>query len=257
MTLKTRISFVILLIALIFTGCKGVKTVVSNGEINTKLTAKQLIKNSTKAGIDFSTLVGRLKLEYLQNGKSKGTTVSFRMEKDKTIWMSKLGVVKVLITPARIAFYNTWDNTYFDGDFTYLSDLLGTDLDFDKVQNMLLGQSLFDLNDDKYNLSANDKSYILQPKKQRELFELFLFVNPGHFKMDSQEISQPQNKRILHIDYLTYQEVDKKTIPEQTKILAIEDQEQLEINLELKSVKLNEKIRFPFTIPSGYKKIEL
>lgn len=84
-----------------------------------------------------------------------------------------------------------------------------------------------------------------------------MFVNPSHFKMDSQEISQPQNKRILHIDYLTYQEVDNKTIPEQTKILAVEDEDELEINLELKSVKLNENIRFPFKIPSGFTKIEL
>ncbi|WP_397364253.1 DUF4292 domain-containing protein [Olleya sp. R77988] len=257
MKFKTNISFLLILLTLVISGCKGSKTLMSNGQINTSLTAKQLIKNSNKASVDFSTLVGRLKLEYLQNGKSKGTTVSFRMEKDKTIWMSKLGVVKVLITPARVAFYNTWDNTFFDGDFAYLSSLLGTDLDFNKVQNLLLGQSLFNLKDDKYEISANDKSYILQPKKQRDLFELFLFVNPSHFKMDSQEISQPKDKRILHIDYLTYQDVDSKTLPERTKILAIEDQEQLEINLELKSVKLNENIRFPFSIPSGYKEIDL
>lgn len=257
MTFKTRISFALILLTMVVSGCKGSKTLVSNGEINTKLTAKQLIKNSTKANTDFTTLVGKLKLEYIQKGKSDGTTVSFRMEKDKTIWMSKLGIAKVLITPTRVAFYNKWDNTYFDGDFAYLSGLLGTDLDFDKVQNMLLGQSLFNLDDDKYDISANDKSYILQPKKQRDLFELFLFVNPSHFKMDSQEIAQPKDKRILHIDYLTYQKVDNKTLPERTKILAIEDKDQLEINLELKSVALNEDVRFPFTIPSGYKKIEL
>ncbi|WGD35729.1 DUF4292 domain-containing protein [Olleya sp. YS] len=257
MTFKKNITFAILLLVVIVSGCKGSKTIMSDGKINTKLTAKQLIKNSNKATTDFTTLVGKLKLEYIQKGKSDGTTVSFRMEKDKTIWMSKLGIAKVLITPNRVAFYNKWDNTYFDGDFAYLSDLLGTDLDFYKVQNMLLGQSLFNLEDDTYEISANDTSYILQPKRQRDLFELFLFVNPSHFKMDSQEIAQPKDKRILHIDYLTYQEVDKKTLPERTKILAIEDDEQLVINLELKSVKLNEEVRFPFTIPSGYKKIEL
>ncbi|MBN2867296.1 MAG: DUF4292 domain-containing protein, partial [Flavobacteriaceae bacterium] len=38
---------------------------------------------------------------------------------------------------------------------------------------------------------------------------------------------------------------------------AIENEDQLVINLELKSVDLNEDVRFPFSIPSGYKKIEL
>lgn len=257
MKLKTYIFFFIVAITLVATGCKSSKAITGNSILDTKLTSKQLIKNATKVDANFNTLVGKLKLEYIQKDKSEGTTVSLRMEKDKTIWMSKLGIVKVLITPTRVAFYNKWDNTYFDGDFAYISSLLGTDLDFNKVQNMLLGQSLFNLNDDKYDLSTNAESYVLQPKNQRDLFELFLLVNPTHYKMDSQQIAQPQDKRILQIDYLSYQEVEKQTLPERTKILAIEDEEQLEINLELKSVALNEKIRFPFSIPSGYTKIEL
>ena len=216
-----------------------------------------MLKQIEKVDANFKTLVGKLKVEYIQQDRSEGTTVSLRIEKDKTIWMSKLGIAKVLITPQRVAYYNKWDNTYFDGDFTYLSNLLGTELDFQKVQNMLLGQSLFALNDKDYKLDIFDKSYQLQPKKQRELFELFLMINPAHFKMDSQQIAQPEQRRILQIDYLSYQEVENQTFPSQTKILAVENEDQLEINLELKSVQLDEEVRFPFTIPSGYKKIEL
>ena len=94
-------------------------------------------------------------------------------------------------------------------------------------------------------------------KKQRDLFELFLMFNPSHFKMDSQQIAQPKERRILQIDYLSYQKVDNLTLPSETKIFAIENEDQLVINLELKSVDLNEDVRFPFSIPSGYKKIEL
>ena len=237
--------------------CKSTKTITANGELNSKLTTKQLVKQIEKVDANFKTLVGKLKVEYIQQDRSEGTTVSLRLEKDKTIWMSKLGIAKVLITPQRVAYYNKWDNTYFDGDFTYLSNLLGTELDFQKVQNMLLGQSLFALNDKDYKLDIFDKSYQLQPKKQRELFELFLMINPAHFKMDSQQIAQPEQRRILQIDYLSYQEVENQTFPSQTKILAVENEDQLEINLELKSVQLDEEVRFPFTIPSGYKKIEL
>ncbi|AUC74786.1 DUF4292 domain-containing protein [Olleya sp. Bg11-27] len=259
MTFKTRIALILILLIVVVSGCKGSKTVVSNGAVNTGLTTKQLIRNSTKANIEFTTLVSRLKIETTQKGSSKSYTVNLKIEKDKQILITStpISIIKAIITPDRVAFYNKWDNTFFDGDFAYLSNLLGTDLDFKKVQNLLLGESLFDLNDDKYELTANDKSYILQPKKQRDLFELLLFVNPSHYKMDAQEITQPKEKRILHIDYLTYQQVDKKTLPEQTKILAVEDEEELEINLELKSVKLNENIRFAFKIPTGFTKIEL
>lgn len=255
MTIKTQ--FFLYTILFLFVGCKSTKTIVANGELSSRLTAKQLIKQTEKVESDFKTLVGKMKIEYIQKDRSEGTTVSLRIEKDKTIWMSKLGLVKALITPTRVAFYNKLDNTYFDGDFKYLSNLLGTELDFLKVQNMLLGQSMFTLNDKDYEIDIFDQSYQLKPKKQRDLFELFLMFNPSHFKMDSQQIAQPKERRILQIDYLSYQKVDNLTLPSETKIFAIENEDQLVINLELKSVDLNEEVRFPFSIPSGYKKIEL
>ena len=257
MTIKTQFSLYTILFLFVFVGCKSAKTIVANDELNNRLTAKQLIKQTEKVESDFKTLVGKMKIEYIEKNKSEGTTVSLRIEKDKTIWMSKLGLVKALITPTRVAFYNKLDNTYFDGDFTYLSNLLGTELDFQKVQNMLLGQSMFALNDKDYEIDIFDQSYQLKPKKQRDLFELFLMFNPSHFKMDSQQIAQPKERRILQIDYLSYQKVDNLTLPSETKIFAIENEDQLVINLELKSVDLNEDVRFPFSIPSGYKKIEL
>lgn len=257
MTIKTQFSLYTILFLFVFVGCKSAKTIVANGELNNRLTAKQLIKQTEKVESDFKTLVGKMKIEYIEKNKSEGTTVSLRIEKDKTIWMSKLGLVKALITPTRVAFYNKLDNTYFDGDFTYLSNLLGTELDFQKVQNMLLGQSMFALNDKDYEIDTFDQSYQLKPKKQRDLFELFLMFNPSHFKMDSQQIAQPKERRILQIDYLSYQKVDNLLLPSETKIFAIENEDQLVINLELKSVDLNEDVRFPFSIPSGYKKIEL
>ena len=68
-------------------------------------------------------------------------------------------VVKAIITPNRVAFYNKLDGTYFDGDFTYLSDLLRTELDFYKVQALLLGEPVFKPNTKEYKASVFEKSY--------------------------------------------------------------------------------------------------
>ena len=179
------------------------------------------------------------------------------MEKDKTIWISKLGIVKALVTPTRVAFYNKLDGTYFDGDFSYLSKLLGTELDFEKVQNILLGETIYKVDDKTYDISTHEKSYVLQPKEQRELFEIFFLINPLHFKADSQQITQIKKQRILEIDYLTYQKVDKQTLPENIKVIAVEGESEMKIYLELKNVKLDQKISFPFVIPSGYEEIKL
>jgi hypothetical protein len=238
--------------------CKTAKTVSSDGEITSDLSARQLIKNNTKNIANFRTLTARVKADYSSKDESKGTTISLRMEKDKTIWMSApFSMAKVLITPEKVSFYNKLDNTYFDGDFELLSDFVGTDLDFDKVQNILLGEALYDLKKEEFVASTFEKSYLLQPKNQRDLFEIFYLLNPSHFKMDSQQFTQALENRHLQIDYKNYQEVKKQTLPKNIKIIALESYDETIIDLEYRSVALNEKIRFPFRIPSGYKEIEI
>ena len=238
--------------------CKTTNTISSDGELTSDLSAKQLIKNNTKSIANFRTLTARVKADYSSNDESKGTTISLRMEKGKTIWMSApFSMAKVLITPEKVSFYNKLDNTYFDGDFELLSDFVGTDLDFDKVQNILLGEALYDLKKEEFIASTFEKSYLLQPKNQRDLFEIFYLLNPSHFKMDSQQFAQPNENRILQIDYKDYQKVDKQKLPQTIKIIAVEKFDETIIDLEYRSVALNEKIRFPFRIPSGYKEIEI
>lgn len=238
-------------------GCKSAKT-VAPGAANFNLSTRQLIKENEKGVANFNTLQSKLKITFQQKGKSQTHTVNFRAEKDKALWINaSFSVIRALVTPERVSFYNKLDKTFFDGDYKYLSNLLGTELDFKKVQNVLFGETLYSLKASEYKASADTESYIVQPKKQRELFEIFFLLYPTNFKVKSQQISQPQEFRHLQIDYLTYQEVDTQILPERIKVIAVEANEETIIGLEYKNVSLNEALRFPFKIPTGFKKIEL
>ncbi|GAA3565633.1 DUF4292 domain-containing protein [Snuella lapsa] len=250
-----RRSITILLLLLVF-NCKSTRTVRS-GEANLKLSAKQLIKENLRQTPHFKTLAVRVKVDVKDGDKEKGYTVNMRIEKDKKILLmsSPISVVKALITPDKVSFYNKLDNTYFEGDYSYLSKLLGTELDFEKVQNLLLGEALFHLKDETYKVSVDDNTYVLEPKQQRAVFELFLLLEPSYFKIKSQQIYQPEKFRHLQIDYLAYQKIEKQTLPQHIKVIAIEANEELIINLEYKGAALDVDLRFPFKIPSGYKEI--
>lgn len=253
-----KLKYIILsvLFFLVF-NCKSSRT-ISGGEANFKLSTKQLIKENSKQTPDFNTLQSKLKITHNQDGNGQSYTVNFRAKKDEILWISAtFSVVKALVTPEKVSFYNKLDNTYFEGDYKYLSDLLGTELDFQKVQNLLLGETIFSLNTNTYDVSVNDEAYILQPKKQLELFEIFFLLDPVRFKVKSQQISQPKEFRHLQIDYLTYQEVDKQTLPENIKIIAVEANKETNIELEFRNITLNENISFPYKIPSGFKEIKL
>lgn len=248
---------VLFLLVLLVCQCKSSKT-IDGGEANLSLNAKQLLKENDKKTPHFKTLQSKLRITYSQDGKEQSYTVNFRAKKDEVLWISAaFSVVKALITPEKVSFYNKLDNTYFEGDYKYLSDLLGTELDFQKVQNLLLGDAIFNLDANTYEVSVTDEAYILQPKQQRELFEIFFLLDPVLFKIKSQQVSQPKEFRHLQIDYLSYQEVEKQTLPERIKVIAVEANNETIIDLEFKNITLNEDLGFPYKIPSGFKEIKL
>jgi hypothetical protein len=59
-----------------------------------------------------------------------------------------------------VSYYEKIKGTYFEGDFSALSQWLGTDLDYNKIQNML-GEPLDDLSKGKYKESLGEQSYRL------------------------------------------------------------------------------------------------
>jgi hypothetical protein len=253
---KLKYIIISLLAVLVFQ-CKSSKS-ISGSESNLKLTAKQLLKENSKETPVFKTLQSRLKITYNQDGNEQSYSVNFRAEKDKIIWISAtFSVVKAMVTPEKVSFYNKLDGTYFEGDYNYLSNILGTELDFQKVQNLLIGESIFELNANNYDVSVNENVYVVQPKKQRELFEIFFLLDPVYFKVKSQQISQSKEARHLQIDYKSYQVVDNQRLPEQIKIIAVEATKETNIELEFKNVTLNENLNFPYKIPSGFKEIKL
>lgn len=252
------IKLIVFLSCLLLMGCKSTKRVSSSGDLNANFSSKELIKKHQKQHLKFKTMQSKVKVEYNQGNRTESYTINLRMEKDKIIWMSAtLGIVRAKITPEKVSFYNKLDNTYFDGDFSLISDFLGTELNFNNVQRLLLGESLFNLKDASYNAEVHEESYVLFPEDQNALYEIFFLLNPSHFKMDSQQLAQPLKRRMLQIDYKNYQEVQRQILPENIKVIALDENEETVVTMEFKSVTLNNALRFPFRIPSGFDEIEI
>jgi len=253
-----RTSHFLLLVTIVFmVSCKSTK-VVTGGTVDTKLSSKSVIKAHYQNEVGFKTLTGRVKINYSDGETSQSVSVSLRMEKDKAIWMSApLGIVKAYITPDRVSFYNKLENEYFDGDFTYLSNLLGTEVDFSILQNLLTGQAIVDLRQEKYDIDISSDSYRLTPKQQGVLYKTLFKVEPKNFKMGLQQLSQPAEKRVLEISYKNYQSLDNEILPNEIMVKAISKDNENNIDLEFKNLELNGTVNFPYSIPKGFNEIEL
>jgi len=237
--------------------CKS-KKVLTDGSIDENLSAKAIIRTHYQNALNFKTLSGKMRIDYSDGESSQGVSVSLRMEKDKAIWISApFGMVKAYITPGRVSFYNKLQNEYFDGDFAYLSNFLGTELDFGQVQNLLLGEALFDLKMAKYDASMVNGDYQLKPKKAMELFKVLFEIDPKNFKMASQQLSQPLKKRLLEINYTDYQKINKWILPQQIAVAAIDGNERNTVDIEYRNIEFNQQLNFPYKIPNGFKEIIL
>lgn len=238
--------------SLVLSSC-GSSRNVAGGSVDERLSIKNVIRNHEAAGVEFRTLSGRLGIDYSDGEDSQHVTVSLRIKKDEIIWLSApLGVIKVLITPGRVSFYNKLNNEYFDGDYSYLSEILGSDVDFVKVQNLLIGKSLLDLQSRSYTLRHSAEAYEIQPKTALELYKFLIKIEPQFFRTASQEMAQPEMKRVMAVRYTSYQEVQGQFLPEAVEIDAIEADQKITIGIDYKQVELNRELRFPYKIPKGF-----
>lgn len=251
------IKSLLILFIVFMASCKSTK-VVSGGSVDDKLSAKSIIKAHYQNETKFKTLSGKVRISYSDGENAQNVSVSLRMEKDKAIWMSApLGIVKAYITPDRVSFYNKLENEYFDGDFSYLSDLLGTDVDFSILQNLLTGQAIVDLREEKYGIDVSEDSYRLIPKVQGILYKTLFRIEPKNYKMALQQLTQPLEKRLLEISYKNYQKLNNEILPNEIIIRAITKDSENNIELEFRNIELNGAVNFPYSIPKGYKEIEL
>ena len=93
----------------------GSARVLAEGDVDDSLSIKSVIRKHEAGDVNFKTLSGRLGIDYSDGEEAQRVTVSLRMKRDEVIWLSApLGVIKVLITPDRVSFYNKLNDAAVD-----------------------------------------------------------------------------------------------------------------------------------------------
>lgn len=242
-------------VCLFMAGCKSKKTVVSSGEFDKSLRAKEIVEKHKASFPEFKTLSGSVLASYDDGSGRQSLSLSFRMEKDKAIWFSApLGVAKAYITPQKASYYNRLDNTHFDGDFSYISHLLGFAVDFNSLQNILLGQSVFPLTKNAQLLQSDGQQYVLEAERTSTLDAVY-GINPGNYRLGFFDVRELGSAMQGKAEF-SYQEVSGVLIPDLIKINTQQGNQTVHIELDFSAMKLNEKVNFPFKIPSGTKEIK-
>jgi len=250
----------IIVLLLIFTSCKSAKNATSSTRFSGKnLSAKKVSSKHIKALFDKQTIDAKLKVVYQNNKKKKGLSVKLRIDKDKMVWLNATyyGVIvaRAKITPTKVQYYEKLNKTYFEGDFSVLENVLGTEVNFQQLQNMLLGQAIFDLKKQKYKAVINNNAHLLLPVKQKALYDILFWINPNHFKLDQQELKNLEKNQTLNIGYKEYKIIEGEMFPKHIVIRAKDKNRFTNIDIEFKTVVFNKRLKTPFKVPRGYKQV--
>lgn len=253
-----KLHSLLLIIPFVLLSCGSTRTITDRADI-VALSTKRVLKNHAKNNFDRNTLTADLKVSLKKSSRSQSMSVKMRIAKDSMIWLSGtvfgFPVAKAIITPERVSYYIKINKTYFDGDYSQINKLLGAELDFTMLQNLLLGDAIFKMNAKNYDSEIDQQAHLLTSKQENAITEILLWFHPINFKIEKQEIRTSEKNRFLSVEYKGYNKIDNTSIPGKISILVKDTKNNASIDLDYKSVRLDEKLSFPYKIPSGYKRI--
>jgi hypothetical protein len=261
--LLVRVLFVLMVClssSLTLVSCKAkAKIVNENKSIDSnRMNGDRIIKNHYTNKSDYTSLYIKSNVKYSDEKQTQNVTAEIKIKKNEQILVSIrfLGITmaKALISPTMVSYYEKIGGTYFEGDFSSLSQWLGTDLDFMKIQNLLIGQTLDDLTKGNYQDTLIDQTYRLEDLSKNDIKKYFFF-DLDNFRLNKQEISQISQNRKIDISYSDYKMYNESAFPSEIFITAEQDKGKTEINLNYTNLTINEELSFPYNVPNGYKRV--
>lgn len=287
MTAHKTLLLITCLALLGFASCKKKKkqdqTNTTETQGNCKVTfrlPKPLVSDMHKNEFQFDWFSGRMECEASDDSSSVTFDVTVRMRKDSVIWMNVLGplnikVARLLITRDSVKLIQYQDGTLnaepkcFQGDFALLSHLLQTEVDYEMLQSLLIGNSVsFYEEDEKLKASVNttECNYTLSTIRKRKLRKALeaqtappepfqtISLDPFTFKILNILFIDAQN-RTFTAKYDKFEKQDSLLLPMHAVFYAKGLQKTAKVDVKYNRVTLNQRQDFPFTFPDDCKPI--
>jgi hypothetical protein len=193
--------------------------------------------------------------------------------RDSVIWLSitKFGLeaARFYITPDSAKMINRLNNTYFIGDFEYVSTLFNIDFDYDMLQAIIIGNDFSYYDNDVFKASIDNKAYKLSTIGRRKLKKYVIHENEAQRVLIQDIWLDPETFKIIHISmkevkqenrkfdsfYYEFIDVDGQRFPSKMKV-EINDTKKILVDIVFTRTTLNAVDNIPFRIPDTYTRVQ-
>ncbi len=251
----------LLFICIALQGCKSGKNAFISNESAAKnaKTSLFILNEHAKNAQNFETAIIKGAATYVSDSQNQDVGMDVQIEKDKQILINLrvkgFPVAKALITPDKIRYYSRLNNSFFEGDYAVLTRILGQELHYNQLQNLLLGQVLDSKSEDQFIASIENGLHKLSPTEQEDIRATYYFEDQNSL-LKKEEITEVDTDRKLTISYLKHQKINDYIVPAEIHILA-EQINKISLNLYYKKITFNEPVTIKYKVPTDFKRIDL
>ena len=240
MTKSTTILIITVLI--LVGGCKSKK------KQNSLDLSSEVVNSYWKNQYDYDYLETRGKATVQINGNNQNVSMHLKMKKDSVLWakFSLFGLgVTVLIDQDSFFLVNNLSKEYMKYDNSYMNEYLGFKAELGQIQNLLVGNALFDSS--LYNLNTRDVSF----KANEGIATNILSINEL-FRTLTSSVATRDTTQYADIQYGAYGGETEPLLPKIVNIHLRKGTIKQDPVLNYQVVSTDRIATFPFKVPNGY-----
>jgi hypothetical protein len=266
--MKKNILYYLIILFILFYSCNTTKNFSFR---SVKYLSQSQIYDSIYSSLyNFSSYSSRINIS-LKSDKSLNLKGQIRVLKDSIIWISLspgmgFEVARVMMKPDSVFVLDRIRNTYYYGNYSYVKQLSGINLNFNTVQSLLLNELFI------YNSNSIDTSFfnnlIIQYDKDKGLTKLKSdtksnstnfyteYIVNNKWKIASIFVDDYKTQRKIDIQYSDYITFDSLLFPKIIDINIIDSSLNIiNANINYSKPEFNKSLNFPFSVPNKFVKV--
>lgn len=256
-----------LLCLVILASCKSKKTaidvVASKRDFEKVNSFKKFKKIQEQIKQDFTSVILESDVNYSAGGMRQKAHAEIRLLRDQKIHITVryfgITMAKAILTPNAVNYYEKLGGSYYQGDYTAISNWMGVPLDFYTIQNIVLGKTIEDFSDETYDFERLSNKFRITEKESLAINHIFEF-NISDMLLREQRFFQKTEDREMIVSYderIYTMDSVSVLLPKKIDILASQKAKAYRIGLYHNSIKLNKKTSYAYKVPNGYKRLEI
>ena len=261
---------IIIFIVFILTSCKTKFKFISHDTEELKI--NKLLTNIQSNYLEYDNLSIKFQVKLKRENSRHVIHGMYRIKKDSIIWLTMgpsvgFEIMRAVLVKDSLKFINRFDKTYYIGSYDYIEKLTKMNFNYEIIENILTNKLLFTEKEKEiwqqyisrnYYYSIIDNKYQLKIKESIEDFDSEdlliqtlekIVVLPNVYKVEELAWNDKELERNMNIRFSEFKKLKDNYFPNNINIEIYDMEDTILVDLKLKQISIDKKIKYPFKIP--------